>query len=193
MKLKKFYSKEDYMKKVAILLANGFETLEGLTVVDILRRAKVTVDTFSVAKDEVETSHKIKVKADKNIDDKEINDYDILVLPGGLPGATTLRDDERVINLVREFNEKGKYICAICAAPIVLGKAGITEGLNMTCYPGFENEIGKVNYKEDLVVVDRNIVTGKAASASIPFAFEILNLTAPEKVDEIKKSMLFTL
>lgn len=181
------------MKKVAILLANGFETLEALTVVDILRRAKVTVDTFSVSKDEVETSHKIKVKADKNIEDKEIENYDILVLPGGLPGATTLRDDERVIKLVKEFNEKEKSICAICAAPIVLGKAGITEGLNMTCYPGFENEIGNANYKEDLVVVDRNIITGKAASASIPFAFEILNLVAPEKVNEIKKSMLFTL
>lgn len=181
------------MKKVAILLANGFETLEGLTVVDILRRAKVTVDTFSITNGEVETSHKIKIKADKNIDDKEIQDYDILVLPGGLPGATTLRDDERVIKLVKEFNEKGKNICAICAAPIVLGKAGITEGLNMTCYPGFENEIGNANYKEDLVVVDRNIITGKAASASIPFAFEILNLVAPEKVNEIKKSMLFGL
>ena len=142
------------MKKVAILLANGFETLEALTVVDILRRAKVTVDTFSIEKDEVETPHKIKVKADKNIDDNEIQSYDILVLPGGLPGATTLRDDERVIKLVQEFNKQGKNICAICAAPIVLGKAGITEGLNMTCYPGFENEIGNANYKEDLVVVD---------------------------------------
>lgn len=181
------------MKKVAILLANGFETLEALTVVDILRRAKVTVDTFSVENNEVETSHKIKVKADKNIDDQEIENYDILVLPGGLPGATTLRDDDRVIDLVKEFNEKGKSICAICAAPIVLGKAGITEGLNMTCYPGFENEIGNANYKEELVVVDRNIITGKAASASIPFAFEILNLVDPKKVNEIKKSMLFTL
>lgn len=181
------------MKKVAILLANGFETLEALTIVDILRRAKVTVDTFSIADSEVETSHKIKIKADKNIDDKEIQSYDILVLPGGIPGATTLRDDERVIKLVQEFNKQGKNICAICAAPIVLGKAGITEGLNMTCYPGFENEIGNANYKEDLVVVDRNIITGKAAAASIPFAFEILNLVVPEKVNEIKKSMLFTL
>ncbi|WP_300379579.1 DJ-1 family glyoxalase III [Clostridium sp.] len=178
------------MKKVAILLANGFETLEGLTVIDILRRAKVTVDTFSVENNEVETSHKIKIKADKNIDDKEIEEYDILVLPGGIPGATTLRDDDRVIKLVKEFNEKGKTICAICAAPIVLGKAGITEGLNITCYPGFEDEIGNVNYKEDLVVIDKNIITGKAVSAAIPFAFEILNLVAPEKVDKIKKSML---
>lgn len=177
--------------KVAILLANGFETLEGLTVVDILRRAEVECHTFALEGKEATTSHKIKVQADKNIMDEEIHDYDFLVLPGGIPGATNLRDNERVIELVKEFYNNKKYVCAICAGPISLGKAGITEGKNVTCYPGFEEQLGNCNYKKELVVVDENIITGRGAAASIPFAFEILSKIAPEKVDKIKNSMLF--
>lgn len=176
--------------KVAILLANGFETLEGLTVVDILRRAEVECHTFALENEEAITSHKINVRADKNINDKCIEDYDFLVLPGGMPGATNLRDSERVIELVKDFNNKNKYVCAICAAPIVLGKAGILEGKNATCYPGFENQLGSCNYKQDLVVVDGNIITGKGAGASIPFAFEILSKISKEKVESVKKAML---
>ena len=149
------------MAKVAVLLANGFETLEALTVVDILRRAEVTCNTFSLEGEEVTSSHNIVVKADKNIMDKEIEDYDFLILPGGMPGATNLRDNERVIELIKKFNSQNKYICAICAGPISLGKAGITVGVNMTCYPGFEDEIKDCNFKEDLVVVDKNIITGR--------------------------------
>ncbi|MGG7144342.1 DJ-1 family glyoxalase III [Clostridium nigeriense] len=177
--------------KVAILLANGFETLEGLTVVDILRRAEVQCDTFSLEGNEVTTSHKIKVQSDKNIMGEEIKDYDCIVLPGGMPGATNLRDSERVIEIVKEFNNKKKWICAICAGPIALGKAGITEGKNITCYPGFEDQLGNCNYKDELVVVDGNIITGKGPAAAIPFAFEILSKISEEKVNKVKKAMLF--
>lgn len=177
--------------KVAVLLANGFETLEALTVVDILRRGEVECNTFSLEGDEVTTSHNIKLKADKSIMDEEINSYDFLVLPGGMPGSINLRDDERVIELVKKFNEKNKWICAICAGPIVLGKAGITEGKNVTCYPGFEEELGNCNYKNDMVVVDGNIITGRGPAAVIPFAFEILSKISEEKVEKIKKAMLF--
>ena len=177
--------------KVAVLLANGFETLEGLTVVDILRRGEIECNTFALEGNEVTTSHNIKIKADRNIMDEGIKDYDFIVLPGGMPGATNLRDDERVIKLVKEFNNKKKWVCAICAGPIVLGKAGITEGKNVTCYPGFEDELGNCNYKDELVVVDGNIITGKGPAAAIPFAFEILSKISGEKVDKIKKAMLF--
>lgn len=176
--------------KVAILLANGFETLEGLTVVDILRRANVECHTFALEGEEAITSHKIGVKTDKNINDSIIEDYDFLVLPGGMPGSTNLRDNNRVIELVKKFNNENKYVCAICAAPIVLGKANILEGKNATCYPGFQDQLGNCNYKEDLVVVDGNIITGKGAGASIPFAFEILSKISEEKVREVKKAML---
>ena len=160
--------------KVAVLLAEGFETIEALTTVDILRRAGVECHTFATKNQEVTTSHHITLKADKVFND-EIKDYDVVVLPGGMPGSVNLRDDERVINLLKEFNSKNKIIAAICAGPISLGKAGISEGKNVTCYPGF----------------DRNIITGRGPAAAIPFAFEILKQIAPEKVDEIKKAMLF--
>lgn len=177
--------------KVAVLLANGFETLEALTVVDILRRGEVECNTFSLEGNEVTTSHNIKLKADKSIMDEEINSYDFLVLPGGMPSSINLRDDERVIELVKKFNEKNKWVCAICAGPIVLGKAGITEGKNVTCYPGFEEELGNCNYKNDMVVVDGNIITGRGPAAAIPFAFEILSKISEEKAEKIKKAMLF--
>lgn len=176
--------------KVAVLLAEGFETIEALTTVDILRRAGVECHTFAIKNQEVTTSHHITLKADKVFND-EIKDYDVVVLPGGMPGAVNLRDDERVINLLKEFNSKNKIIAAICAGPISLGKAGISEGKNVTCYPGFEEQLGNCNYQKKLVVIDRNIITGRGPAAAIPFAFEILKQIAPEKVDEIKKAMLF--
>ena len=177
--------------RVAILLANGFETLEGLTVVDILRRAEVECTTFALEGLEVKTSHNIVVKADKNIMEEEIKEYDFLVLPGGMPGSANLRDSSRVIELIKEFNKKKKYICAICAAPIALAKANIIEGKNVTHYPGFEDEIKNVNYKEELVVVEDNIITGRGPAAAIPFAFEILSKIDKEKVNKIKSAMLF--
>ena len=176
--------------KVAVLLAEGFETIEALTTVDILRRAGVECHTFAIKNQEVTTSHHITLKADK-VFNEEIKDYDAVVLPGGMPGAVNLRDDERVINLLKEFNSKNKIIAAICAGPISLGKAGISEGKNVTCYPGFEEQLGNCNYQKELVVIDRNIITGRGPAAAIPFAFEILKQIAPEKVDEIKKAMLF--
>ena len=176
--------------KVAVLLAEGFETIEALTTVDILRRAGVECHTFAIKNQEVTTSHHITLKADK-VFNEEIKDYDVVVLPGGMPGAVNLRDDERVINLLKEFNSKNKIIAAICAGPISLGKAGISEGKNVTCYPGFEEQLGNCNYQKELVVIDKNIITGRGPAAAIPFAFEILKQIAPEKVDEIKKAMLF--
>lgn len=176
--------------KVAVLLAEGFETIEALTTVDILRRTGVECHTFATKNQEVTTSHHITLKADK-VFNEEIKEYDMVVLPGGMPGSVNLRDDERVINLLKEFNSNNKKIAAICAGPISLGKAGLSEGKNVTCYPGFEDQLGNCNYQEELVVVDGNIITGRGPAAAIPFAFEILKQIAPEKVEEIKKAMLF--
>ncbi|MCI7031388.1 DJ-1 family glyoxalase III, partial [Clostridium sp.] len=146
--------------------------------------------TFATKNQEVTTSHHITLKADK-VFNEEIKEYDMVVLPGGMPGSVNLRDDERVINLLKEFNSNNKKIAAICAGPISLGKAGLSEGKNVTCYPGFEDQLGNCNYQEELVVVDGNIITGRGPAAAIPFAFEILKQIAPEKVEEIKKAMLF--
>ena len=176
--------------KIAVLLAEGFETIEGLTVVDILRRAKLQCDTIGMVGTEVTTSHGITIKADK-LFSEDVEKYDILVLPGGMPGAVNLRDDERVINLINKFYEDNKIVAAICAGPISFGKAGITKGKNMTCYPGFEDELLECNYKNELVVVDNNIITGRGPAAAVPFAFEILKQIDPEKASEIEKAMLF--
>ena len=176
--------------KVAVLLAEGFETIEALTTVDILRRAGVECHTFATKNQEVTTSHHITLKADK-VFNEEIKEYDMVVLPGGMPGAVNLRDDEKVNELVKKFYDEGKIVAAICAGPITFGKIGIVNGKNATCYPGFEDQLVGCNYKEDLVVVDGNIITGRGPAAAIPFAFEILKHISPDKVEQIKKAMLF--
>lgn len=176
--------------KVAVLLAEGFETIEALTTVDILRRAGVICDTFGTKGEEVTTSHSIKIKADKVLND-EIYNYDLIMLPGGMPGSVNLRDDEKVNEIVKRFYEEGKIVAAICAGPITFGKLGIVNGRNATCYPGFDDQLIGCNYKEELVVVDGNVITGRGPAAAVAFAFEILKQAAPEKVEQIKNGMLF--
>ncbi|MBX9137805.1 MULTISPECIES: DJ-1 family glyoxalase III [unclassified Clostridium] len=176
--------------KVAVLLAEGFETIEALTTVDILRRAGVACSTFGTKSLEVTTSHSVTIKADKVLNE-EAYDYDVVVLPGGMPGSVNLRDDEKVNELVKKFYDEGKIVAAICAGPITLGKLGIVNGKNATCYPGFDDQLVGCNYKEELVVVDGNVITGRGPAAAIPFAFEILKHVAPDKVDQIKNAMLF--
>ncbi len=176
--------------KVAVLLAEGFETIEALTTVDVLRRAGVECSTFGTKSLEVTTSHSVTVKADKVLSD-EIYNYDIVVLPGGMPGSVNLRDDENVNEIVKKFYDEDKIVAAICAGPITFGKLGIVNGKNATCYPGFDDQLVGCNYKEELVVVDGNIITGRGPAAAIQFAFEILNQAAPDKVNQIKSAMLF--
>ena len=179
--------------KVAVLLAEGFETIEALTTVDILRRAGVECHTFATKNQEVTTSHHITLKADK-VFNEEIKEYDTVVLPGGMPGAVNLRDDERVIKLLKEQYECGKLVGAICAAPIVLGKAGLTENKNITSYPGFEDELPNCNYIEDAVVVDKNIITSRGPATAMAFAYELLNqLGYNEQCEKIKEGMLYNL
>lgn len=181
------------MKRVLIMLADGFEEVESLTVVDYLRRIDIVCDTVSITNDRiVKGAHQIVVKTDKILE--EINNssvYDALVLPGGMPGATNLRDDDKVINLVREFNEKGKLVGAICAAPIVLQKAGIIDGKRVTSYPGFENELRGANYSEELVVRDGNIITARGPAVAVYFAIEIVKyLCGKEFAKKLKEDIL---
>ena len=159
--------------KVAVLLAEGFETIEALTTVDILRRAGVECHTFATKNQEVTTSHHITLKADK-VFNEEIKEYDMVVLPGGMPGSVNLRDDERVIQLLKEFNNENKIIAAICAGPIVLAKAGILKDKICTCSPGFETQLTGANYQEAIVQKDDHIITGKGPAAALEFGYTIL-------------------
>lgn len=180
------------MKKVCVLLAEGFEEVEALTVSDIMRRANLSCDLVSIKDKMVKSSHGVIIEADKIFDDNM--EYDLVVLPGGMPGAVNLRDDERVIKLLKEQYECGKLIGAICAAPIVLGKAGLTENKNITSYPGFEDELPNCNYIEEAVVVDKNIITSRGPATAMAFAYELLNqLGYNEQCEKIKEGMLYNL
>ena len=179
------------MKKVAVLLADGFEEIEALTVVDVLRRADIHCDMVSIKDKEVVGAHNIKVISNILIDD--IKDIDMVVLPGGMPGATNLRDDKRVIDLIQNCIKNNKKVAAICAAPIVLAKAGIINGENITSYPGFEEDLVGANYKEDLVVVNNNIITSRGPATALEFAYTLLKELDSPKEKEIREGMLYNL
>lgn len=180
------------MKKILLFLAEGFEEVEALTVVDYLRRMDVGVDTCSITEDKkVKGAHGIEVMAEITLGDVASGkDYDGVVIPGGLPGSTNLRDNERVVELVGEFNQEEKLVAAICAGPIVLEKAGILEGKEVTSYPGFEEELNGI-YKEDIVVKDGNIITARGPAVAVYFALKIVeDLLGEERVEELKKDIL---
>lgn len=180
--------------KLIVFLANGFEEVEALTVVDYLRRMDVEVDTVSITQDkQVNGSHDIPVLADKIIDEiDQVDSYDGVVIPGGMPGATNLRDNPRVIEIVKEIDKKGKLAAAICAGPIVLEKAGVIEGKKVTSYPGFEDQLSSGVYQEENVVRDQNIITARGPALAVDFAIEIVKyLLGEEKANELKKGILY--
>ena len=182
------------MKKVILFLGDGFEEVEALTVVDYLRRMDIQVRTVSIKEDEkVKGAHNIVVIADDLISKiKDIDSYDGVIIPGGMPGATNLRDDHRVIDIVKEINQKKKLVAAICAGPIVLERAGIIKGKKVTSYPGFEGELKDGKYIEENVVKDKNIITSRGPAFAVDFAIEIVRyLLGEEKAVELKKDILY--
>ena len=177
---------------IYVMLADGFEEIEALTFVDILRRAQIDVQTVSAYNTDVVTgSHGIAVTADIKIDN--INGIsDGIVLPGGLPGTYNLRDNKRVAELLNEFNNNGKYVAAICAAPSVLGGLGILNQKQATCYPSFEETLTGALVSKDRVVADGNIITSRGAGTAHDFAFKFVELIKGKKVaDDIRSSMLY--
>ena len=183
------------MKKVAIMLAEGFEEIEALTTADILRRAEICCDLIGVDNLEVRGAHKIVVKLDKVLDN-HIKEYDMIVLPGGLPGATNLAENELLIETLKEFHQnKNKYIAAICASPaIVLSKAGIEKDRYITAYPGekFENLLEQANYLEELVVVDENLITSRGPATTFLFAYKLVDILDGNSED-LKEDMLWNM
>jgi len=181
------------MSKVLIILANGFEEVEALTVVDYLRRSGLEVKMVSTSGDlVVEGSHGIKVITDILIENiREVNNYRGIIIPGGLVGASNLRDDDRVVELVKAFNDLNRMVAAICAGPIVLGKAGILHGKNATSYPGFGNQLSGAKLKESIVVKDSNIITSRGPSTAVYFALKIIEyLQGEDRKRELRKAIL---
>ena len=182
------------MAKVYEFLANGFEEVEGLGPVDILRRGGVDVKTVSVTGTPwVETSHGITLKADLTIEEADLSDADMLLLPGGLPGATNLRDHEGVRKALVAQAVKGGRIGAICAAPLVLGSLGLLEGKKATCYPGFEKFMTGATYTAELFTIDGDIITGEGPAATFPYSYEILRMfKGDETVQSLKDGMMYS-
>jgi protein deglycase len=172
---------------VVVLLAPGFEELEAVTIVDVLRRAGVSVLLAGITPSPIEGGHGIKVMTNLSIDDVET--YDALVLPGGNPGYINLERDQRVLKLIRAAYDAGKYVGAICAAPHVLGKAGIMKGATATWYPGIE--IAGAKRVEERVVRFGKIITSQGPGTAIDFAIDLVAvLTSEENARHVRKALL---
>ncbi len=181
------------MAKVYVFLANGFEEVEAFAPVDILRRGGVEVVLVSItASRSVETSHGVTIEADCHIADANLSDADMLVLPGGMPGASNLMESNEVCSALKAQHEAGKLIGAICAAPMVLGRLGILEGKRATCYPGFEQYLDGATPTCEMVTVDGNVTTGKGPGAAMAFGYQLLSNFVPnEDVEALKKGMIY--
>lgn len=179
------------MNKFLVFLADGFEDIEGLTVIDYLRRADVDVDTVSVMDTtEVITKSNIKINTDKHISDINLDDYKGLYIPGGTRGAETLRDDNRVIDIIKKFDQDGKIIAAICAGPIVLDRAGVLSDKKATSFPSIKKELGNVcEYIDDqIVVTDGNVTTSRGAATTVYLAMRLVEILKGRiAVEELKK------
>ena len=186
-------------KRVAVLLANGFEEGEALFVVDILRRAGFVCDAVSVEEEIVKGSHGIRTIADCLLENADRNSYDMIVLPGGLPGADTLRDNGTVVEWVRDFaSRQDKYVAAICAAPQVLAKAGVSKGCRLTSYPGekYQKLFTDADYVDDnrlmeeCVVVDGNLITSRGPGTTLPFAYRLVEILGGD-AGKLRKAMQY--
>ena len=176
------------MAKVAVILAQGFEEIEALTVVDVLRRANISCDMVGF-EEQVTGSHDIQVTADR-VFDGDLSDYDLLVLPGGMPGSANLRDNQDLISEIQAFNQEGKKISAICAAPIALYQAGVLKDKHFTCYDGVQEQITDGIYQKETVVVDGNLTTSRGPSTALAFAYELVDQLGGD-AESLRVGMLY--
>lgn len=183
------------MSKLGIFMADGCEEIEGLTVVDIMRRAGIEIVMISISgKKEVTSSHKVTFLADATKDEVDFAKLDGIVLPGGMPGTLNLGADETVTRIVREFAAAGKLVAAICAAPSVLGQESVLKGRKATCHPGFEEKLIGAEWLEQPVVRDDNIITSRGMGTAIPFALEIVcYLLGQEAVQKVCAGLVYDL
>jgi len=179
-------------KKVLILLADGFEEIEAVTIIDILRRAELQVTTAGVSGKTVMGAHQLKVEADIELS-KYKETPDAVVLPGGMPGSQNLAESSTVAEIVRRVHSQKKVVGAICAAPaLALSKHGVLEGRKATCYPGFEKYFpASVKVSKDRVVIDENVITSQGPGSAMEFALELVKQLADSKTSaQLKEGLL---
>lgn len=181
------------MKRAVIFFAEGFEEVEALTVVDLLRRAKVQTDMVSITGNlQVTGSHGIQVQADVLFADARINEADALVLPGGMPGTRNLQAYAPLIEALQQANQAGKLLGAICAAPLIFGLNHLLEEKKASCYPGFEKDLLGAKVSMDPVSKDGNIITSRGLGTAIAFASEIIaSLLDEQTATDIKESIIY--
>ncbi len=179
------------MPRVAVILADGFEEVEAIAVIDVLRRAEIDTVIAGLHAGPITSARNVKVVPDTVIDTVKADDFDMIVLPGGQPGSDNLNADPRVHKLVKSFSEKGKLTGAICAAPYVLANAGVLQGKRATAYPSYKDKLGGAKYEEKSVVVDGRVLTSRGAGTALAFGLAIVEkLISKEKALKIKDSML---
>lgn len=182
------------MNKIAVFLADGFEEIEALSVIDILRRAGINTLSIGLKETLVRGSHGIYVKVDMEFSNFNENEFSGIVFPGGLPGALNLAKDKKLLEIVKEFNAQNKLLAAICAAPMVFGEAGILKQ-NFTCYPGFESNIKPCGAKytnEQNVVKSDNTITSRGPATAMEFAlFLVKEISGEEIYKKLKNELLF--
>ncbi|MDO4805134.1 MAG: DJ-1/PfpI family protein [Lachnospiraceae bacterium] len=174
------------MSKVCIFLAEGFEEVEALTVVDLLRRANIQIDMVSISDSlKVRGRSNIEVTADVMWEDSKAETADMLILPGGMPGVTYLGEHTGLTDLICKYANEGKLLSAICAAPTVFGQLGILAGKKATCYPGLEGKLtGAEVVTDEKVVTDGNITTSRGVGTAIAFALRLITILADSEISE---------
>ncbi len=181
------------MVKTAIFLADGYEEIEALAVVDVFRRAGIEMDMVSISEELLTNgSHKIQVMADKLLKDIAFEEYDMLILPGGLRGMQNLENCESLMQQIDAFYEQDKYVAAICASPSILGRRGILAGKQATAYPGFEDELKGATVVDAGAVRNGNVITGRSMGSAIEFALLLVEtLLGKEKAEEIAEQIVY--
>ena len=177
---------------VYVLLGTGFEETEAIVPVDLLRRAGIEVMTVGINGKTVYGGHKIGIEADILLEEMNLTNMDMIVLPGGLSGVASIRGSKAAMDAVRYAWENGKYTAAICAAPTILAELGITDGRNATCYPGCETDMGAAMVADDLACVqDGNLITGASAGCAVPFALALIRaLKGQDAADKVAQQIV---
>lgn len=181
------------MKQVCVFLADGFEEVEALTAVDLLRRARVYVDTVSITDDyKVHGAHGINVQTEDLFDEVNFDEFDMIVLPGGMPGTTNLMQHSGVRKIVTAFAQAGKPVGAICAAPMILEDLGLLQGKKATCYPSCEENLKSAILTGESVAVDGNLITSRGVGTAIDFALELIRvLVGKEMAKKIASDIVY--
>jgi len=180
------------MAHILVPLAEGFEELEAITVIDLLRRAGFDVVSVGLDAKPVRASRQTLVIPDQTIDAVMDQDFDLIALPGGLPGADNLRDNPRLQTLIKRQNDAGKMIAAICAAPKALANAGVLDGRQITCYPGTLDEMDttQIEVTDEAVKIDGNVVTSRGPGTAMDFALSLIELLADRTLrDEVEAGL----